>query len=50
MKINYYLSLLLFIYPLNVLSDNNILIQSTTSTRDSGFYEYIKICDYRKTL
>ena len=48
MKINYYLSLLLFIYPLNVLSDNNILIQSTTSTRDSGFYEYIIPFFYNK--
>ena len=34
--------LLTFLYSLNSLADDNkILIQSTTSTRDSGFYEYI---------
>jgi len=38
-----YISILLFLsYPFIVIADNNrLLIQSTTSTRDSGFYEYM---------
>lgn len=42
MKIKYYfLLLMLFIFFVPNLYSNELIIQSTTSTRDSGFYKYL---------
>ena len=47
---NIFLTILFnFLFVLHAFADDNkILIQSTTSTRDSGFYEYILPYFYKK--